>query len=667
VVEFMQGDAPQAGWVLDESGGKLRLLTLNKREMKLPASRVLPWSGPCPGAGLNREEALGQLAERHRRREELAERVDALEIWELAQGEVESAEPEWFAGLVFEEPDADSLAAVGRKLLATKTHFKFRPPRFEIFPREKAEARVEEERAAAERRKILDAAAPFFKKLWSVHSSGGPPPDGPDAPEIAEKLKSMVLEAMAGEPEILPLWKEATKGLPDSPQLALHLARAWGLVSEHHNVLLEQEGYRWGDDWTGQFAERIEEHAARFESPGEVTDASPYVSVDSSTTRDVDDAFFMSRSDDGFELRLALACPALHWDFGGELDLAVRERASSLYLPEGTSFMLPERLAAGACSLAAGENRPAMVLAFRLDAEMRPVQVTPSLEVVRLAENATYEAVEERLESGEADESAILAAELSKLLRERRVAGGAVIIERTEPKVVLREGRDGVIVDLERPEECPRAQLLVSELMILANSWTAKWAGEQDLPLLHRTQDIALPPDAAGVWEEPQDVYNTVKLLGATLLEPDPAPHASLGVRAYCPTTSPLRRYSDFLNQGQIIHYLRHGRPRWEQEELGRRLPYLSARLEAASRIQRFRPRYWKLVYLKQRPEAHYPSIVVETNQLVTASIPSLQIYVRAPKDIFGDKTWPGQRFLVRLDKVHPLENEIRVAEAVEE
>lgn len=46
VVEFMQGNAPQLAWVLEEQNGKLRLLLPNRRETSLASNRVLPWAGP---------------------------------------------------------------------------------------------------------------------------------------------------------------------------------------------------------------------------------------------------------------------------------------------------------------------------------------------------------------------------------------------------------------------------------------------------------------------------------------------------------------------------------------------------------------------------------------------------------------------------------------------
>ena len=115
VVEFMQGNAPQIAWVLEEQNGRLRLLLPNRRETALQTARILPWPGPAYDKNCSRDAAL-DILERHKSRRDVAN-VDPLELWELAQGEVEQAPAEWFAELALSEPDMDAVAACGHALL----------------------------------------------------------------------------------------------------------------------------------------------------------------------------------------------------------------------------------------------------------------------------------------------------------------------------------------------------------------------------------------------------------------------------------------------------------------------------------------------------------------------------------------------------------------------
>ena len=95
-------------------------------------------------------------------------------------------------------------------------------------------------------------------------------------------------------------------------------------------------------------------------------------------------------------------------------------------------------------------------------------------------------------------------------------------------------------------------------------------------------------------------------------------------------------------------------------------LPHINARVEAAGRIQRFRTKYWKLMYLKQHRDRTFEATVVEDGPFVSVSLPGEQVFIRAKREIFGEKVFPGKKFRVRLEKISPLDNEVRIAEALE-
>ena len=190
LVEYMQGNQAQVAWVLEEASGRLRLYTLTKREEKMALSRVLPWMGPRYDGARDRSEILEILTACQAKREAAAKAIDPLELWELSQGEVREESAEWFAGLVGEHPDVDAVAAMGRALLGCKTHFKFHPPKFEIFPAELVERRMVEAAQAEEREKVVVAGQTFFKELWQGWLSGDR--------KKAQALALKVIEGTAG-------------------------------------------------------------------------------------------------------------------------------------------------------------------------------------------------------------------------------------------------------------------------------------------------------------------------------------------------------------------------------------------------------------------------------------------------------------------------------------
>ena len=142
VVEYMEGNAVQIALVTEEVGGRLRLLLPNRRETRLNSSRLLPWIGPMHGADMGREDAVRVLEAHRKNREDMAAQIPVMDVWELAQGEVEVAPASWFAELFESDPTTDHVAAYGRALLACKSHFRFQPPDFQVFSADMVEKRM---------------------------------------------------------------------------------------------------------------------------------------------------------------------------------------------------------------------------------------------------------------------------------------------------------------------------------------------------------------------------------------------------------------------------------------------------------------------------------------------------------------------------------------------
>ena len=676
IVEFMQGNEPQIAWVMEEQKGKLRLFLPNRRETTLSPSRILPWAGPSYPATQSKD-AVVELLNRHReRRERLASEVAPMELWEMAQGEMERAPAEWFAELGYTSPDADAVAACGRALLQCKTHFRFQPPEFEIYDAATVESRRQAEEAARVREAMVCGGADWFRRLWEARIGRHPAPDASTAPEepARGRLEKM-LRARMRDPETVEdeaLWKQVTKGLPDDPHLALLLAMTWGLVPEHYNFWLDRADYESGTAWEEPLESETQELIRAVEEGGSLPPAEDtvFISIDSATTRDIDDAFrIASAADGGWDVEVALACPAWFWNFDSPLGKAVFHRATSIYLPEGNCHMMPESLGEGAFSLFEGQARPALVVGAHVAPDGTLGEGSFRFATIKVAKNLNYPDCEAALDGEENAaspfvESLRLAAAMSDRRLASRVEHGAVIIERPEIDFELEgEGAD-ITVKLRPYPAAPRAQLLVAELMVVANAVLAEWAVKNDVPLLFRTQDVAVPREYAGVWKSAPDIARVVRILVAASLDVVPRPHAGMGLSAYSPVTSPLRRFTDLVNEAQLLSVLTRGSVRWSREELSDMLMHLSIRLEAAGQVQRFRPRYWKYLYIQQQARAHgdeccWKAEVAEENDMwVSVSLPEVQLGLRGKRSLFGEKVFPGQELHVRLGKVNPLRNE---------
>ena len=131
--------------------------------------------------------------------------------------------------------------------------------------------------------------------------------------------------------------------------------------------------------------------------------------------------------------------------------------------------------------------------------------------------------------------------------------------------------------------------LIVAEAMILANSTWGSWLAELGVPGIYRSQASLAPG---------------VKVrMGTKAL-----PHAGIGVKSYAWSTSPLRRYTDLVNQWQIIAGARHGRTaalaapfKPKDAELFSIISGFDAAYSAYNGYQAGMERFWTLKYLQQQ------------------------------------------------------------------
>ncbi|MEO7547088.1 MAG: RNB domain-containing ribonuclease, partial [Ramlibacter sp.] len=127
------------------------------------------------------------------------------------------------------------------------------------------------------------------------------------------------------------------------------------------------------------------------------------------------------------------------------------------------------------------------------------------------------------------------------------------------------------------------------EAMILANSTWGSWLSELGVPGIYRSQASMAPG---------------VKVrMGTKAL-----PHAGIGVKSYAWSTSPLRRYTDLVNQWQIIAAARHGKTaalaapfKPKDAELFSIISGFDAAYFAYNGYQAGIERFWTLKYLAQQ------------------------------------------------------------------
>ena len=152
--------------------------------------------------------------------------------------------------------------------------------------------------------------------------------------------------------------------------------------------------------------------------------------------------------------------------------------------------------------------------------------------------------------------------------------------------------------------------LIVAEAMILANSTWGAWMSEMGVPGIYRSQASLAPG---------------VKVrMGTKAL-----PHAGIGVRCYAWSTSPLRRYTDLVNQWQIIACARHGKTaalvapfKPKDADLFSIISCFDAAYATYNGYQGAMERFWTLRHLQQRGITELVGNVFKENMVRAENLP---------------------------------------------
>ena len=130
-------------------------------------------------------------------------------------------------------------------------------------------------------------------------------------------------------------------------------------------------------------------------------------------------------------------------------------------------------------------------------------------------------------------------------------------------------------------------------------------------------------------------------------------PHAGIGVKSYAWSTSPLRRYTDLVNQWQIITCVQHGRTaalaapfKPKDADLFSIISSFDATYSAYNGYQGAMERYWTLQHLRQNQISELEATVLKDNLVRSDALPLVL-------PVMGAQGLPrGARVRVRLGEM---------------
>ena len=342
----------------------------------------------------------------------------------------------------------------------------------------------------------------------------------------------------------------------------------------------------------------------------------PFVTIDSETTRDMDDAVYVERTTEGWTVYTAIADPTRHIAPGSALEKAARERASTVYLLGQAISMLPVELAHDTYSLVPEKERPALVCRMQVNDQGVISNYEFFEAVICSRHKLSYQSVYELLDSTAAAESSVeISQDTQHMLRELHQFAQARINHRAEHALVMEERADYFYIlneqkKIDRVEKKERniAHRVVEEAMLATNICAGEFflqhpgygifsshVGfrserlEDAVSLIQEDRPDLEPGDLTRL-ENFQRLFKELRLnpehqeknaplqailqrlLQAAALTFEPVPHFGLGFPAYATVTSPIRRYNDLFNHFAIKRILTNQPPAEADEKLTEQL-----------------------------------------------------------------------------------------------
>ncbi|MGD1148340.1 MAG: ribonuclease R [Thermoanaerobaculaceae bacterium] len=357
----------------------------------------------------------------------------------------------------------------------------------------------------------------------------------------------------------------------------------------------------------------------------------PAVTIDGETARDFDDAVVALEAGGGaIEVFVHIADVSYYVRPGTGLDVAARERGTSVYLPGRCVPMLPEKLSNHLCSLVPGQDRLAFSVRFLVNSDGAVEGYRAERSVFRSCRRCTYTEVFDWLDRGSwpaelpvgARRSLELLDEAARRLGRRRTERGSIDFDLPEPEILLDP--EGFMMGVQAAPR-NRAHRLIEELMVTANECVARllvWGRQPGLFRIHERPSAGklaelqavlsefgiklkgnleeLPPrelqrvlsDIVGRPEERFLQSLVLRSLARAAYHPECKGHYALATDFYLHFTSPIRRYPDlvvhrFLGEMLAGHLLQGRELAFAQadlEDLAQQCSFTERRADEAER-----------------------------------------------------------------------------------
>ncbi len=370
--------------------------------------------------------------------------------------------------------------------------------------------------------------------------------------------------------------------------------------------------------------------------------------IDPKDAKDFDDALSIRKiSNNLWEVGVHIADVTHYVTEGSIIDKEAVKRATSVYLVDRTIPMLPERLSNGICSLRPDEEKLTYSVIFKMNdkAEVKDAEIVHT--IIKSNRRFNYDEVQQIIETGEGDyKDEILELDrMAKILREKRMANGAIDFDRVEVRFEIDEKGKPLSVYFKESKD---ANKLVEEFMLLANRTVAERIGKvpknkNPKVFPYRIHDVPDPDKLENLKEfitrfgyklklggskqetsksvnkllndihgkKEQNLIETISLrsMQKAVYSTHNIGHYGLAFDYYTHFTSPIRRFPDMMVHRLLTRYLAGGRSVQEAkyEEL---CEHSSDMEQVAANAERDSIKYKQVEYMSEHKGEEFEGVI---------------------------------------------------------
>ncbi len=381
--------------------------------------------------------------------------------------------------------------------------------------------------------------------------------------------------------------------------------------------------------------------------------------IDPKDAKDFDDALSFKVLDNGnFEIGIHIADVSHYLQEGTVLDDEAYQRGTSVYLVDRVVPMLPEVLSNFACSLRPHEEKYTFSAVFEMTRAAQVVDQWFGRTVIYSDQRFAYEEAQHIIEtkgdvipadisitgqSYQVPDNIVQATlkldELAKILRNKRMAHGAISFDKVEVKFHLNSEAEPTGVYFKVSKD---ANHLIEEFMLLANRKVAEFIGKQKKTFVYRIHDepdesklMALQgviskfghsinfknkkslsaslnkllDDVHGKKEQNLVDTLTIRTMSKAKYSTDNIGHYGLAFDYYSHFTSPIRRYPDVMVHRLLQHYLDGGKS-VNEDDFEQKCEHSSNMENLATQAERDSIKYMQVKYMQDHKDQEFLGVI---------------------------------------------------------